>query len=123
MRIDYNHPIYIVRKICYMSQKTQNSPEIVIEDEQQQKKPRKWNVVFLNDDFTPMDFVVDVLMVIFNHTQDNAINIMLTVHHKGRAIAGTYSWEIAEAKSDKVMRLAAQNEFPLQVVIEPLEGK
>ncbi|MFV0321115.1 MAG: ATP-dependent Clp protease adaptor ClpS [Alphaproteobacteria bacterium] len=106
-----------------MSQKTQNSPEIVIENEQQQKKPRKWNVIFFNDDFTPMDFVVDVLMIIFHHTQDSAINIMLAVHHQGRAIAGTYTWEIAEAKSDKVMGLAAQNEYPLQVVIEPLEGK
>lgn len=106
-----------------MSQKTQNSPEIVIENEKQQEKPRKWNVVFLNDDFTPMDFVVDVLIYIFNHTQESAISIMLTVHHKGRAVAGTYSWEIAEAKSDKVMQLAAQNEYPLQVVIEPLEGK
>lgn len=123
MRIRYNQLIYIVRKIFYMSQKTQNSPEIVIENEKQQEKPRKWNVVFLNDDFTPMDFVVDVLIYIFNHTQESAISIMLTVHHKGRAVAGTYSWEIAEAKSDKVMQLAAQNEYPLQVVIEPLEGK
>ncbi len=106
-----------------MSHKSQNSPEIVLEEQKEKKKPRKWNVIFLNDDFTPMDFVVDVLMYIFNHSEETAMAVMLAVHHQGRAIAGTYSWEIAETKTDKVLRLATQNEYPLQVVIEPLEGK
>ncbi|MFV0430982.1 MAG: ATP-dependent Clp protease adaptor ClpS [Alphaproteobacteria bacterium] len=102
-----------------MTARTQKSPDTIVERERQDEKPKKWKVVFLNDDFTPMEFVVNVLTSIFHHTQENAIAIMLEVHHKGRAIVGAYSWEVAETKVDKVLYLAAQKEYPLQAVIEP----
>ncbi len=95
--------------------------QLGIENKQEVKKPRRWHVLLLNDDFTPMDFVVDILVHIFNHTEETASIIMLKVHNEGKAIAGTYIWEIAETKADYVMQLAIQNEYPLQVAIEPAE--
>ncbi len=93
-----------------------------IENKQQVKKPSRWHVILLNDDFTPMDFVTRILIHIFGHTEEEATMIMLKVHHEGQAIAGTYVWEVAETKADKVMLLSEQNEYPLQVITEPAEG-
>ncbi len=103
-----------------MSNVTENCSDI--ENKQKLKKPRRWHVILLNDDFTPMDFVTDILIHIFGHAEEMATAIMLTVHSKGQCIAGTYSWEVAETKADKVMQLAMQNEYPLQVITEPAEG-
>ncbi len=99
---------------------TQNQSDI--EAAQQTQKPRLWHVVLLNDDFTPMDFVVEILVRIFHHTEETAHMIMLKVHNEGRGIAGTYIWEIAETKADNVLQLATQNEYPLYVTLEPAEG-
>ncbi len=103
-----------------MGSQIQYSEEI--KDEQQIKKPRRWHVILLNDDFTPMDFVVDLLTYVFGHTEETATAIMLAVHNQGRAVAGTYSWEVAETKADQAMQLAITNEYPLQILTEPAEG-
>lgn len=83
------------------------------------KKPRLFRVMLLNDDYTPMDFVVMVLMRYFHKSAEDAITIMLSVHHKGRGVAGVYPRDIAETKVHEVAEHARKEEFPLVVVMEP----
>lgn len=86
-------------------------------DEQIDEPPR-YNVVLLNDDYTPMDFVIDVLCRFFNMDSEKATDIMLTIHYKGKARCGTYTADIAETKVDQVIRYAIENEHPLQCSME-----
>ena len=82
------------------------------------KKPSLFKVILLNDDFTPMDFVVYVLKSFFNKTDDEAHDIMLCVHKDGAGVAGIYSFEVAEMKSAQVNMFAKDNQHPLKSVIE-----
>ncbi len=82
------------------------------------KEPSMFKVVLLNDDYTSMEFVVDILVKIFHHDSDNAFNIMLDIHKNGKGICGIYTKEIAETKVMQVTHLATQNEFPLRANIE-----
>lgn len=82
------------------------------------EEPGLYKVIFLNDDLTPMDFVVDLLQKIFKHTVDTAQQIMLTVHTDGSAVVGIYAYEIAEQKGVEATMLARSAGFPLQVKIE-----
>ena len=90
-------------------------------DKQDQKiePPRKFKVVFYNDDFTPMEFVVQVLQQIFHHPEDSATAIMLNVHNKGRGVAGVFSREIAETKAHMANETARGYGHPLHVEFEP----
>jgi ATP-dependent Clp protease adaptor protein ClpS len=81
-------------------------------------EPKRWKVILLNDDSTPMEFVMGVLTEIFKHTQDTAREIMLQVHEEGSGIAGVYSFEIAEAKAVEATNLARTNNHPLQLKLE-----
>lgn len=81
-------------------------------------EPKRWKVIFLNDDNTPMEFVVNLLMEIFKHTENSAHDIMLQVHEQGSGIAGVYSFEIAEAKAVESTNLARGNGYPLQIKLE-----
>jgi ATP-dependent Clp protease adaptor protein ClpS len=81
-------------------------------------EPKRWKVILLNDDSTPMEFVIGVLTEIFKHTQDTARDIMLDVHETGSGIAGVYSFEIAEAKAVEATNLARTNGHPLQIKLE-----
>jgi ATP-dependent Clp protease adaptor protein ClpS len=81
-------------------------------------EPKRWKVILLNDDSTPMDFVMAVLMEIFKHTTETAHDIMLQVHETGSGIAGIYSFEIAEAKAVEATNLARTNGHPLQIKLE-----
>ena len=81
-------------------------------------EPKRWKVIFLNDDSTPMEFVVAILVEIFKHSQDSAKDIMLQVHEQGSGIAGVYSFEIAEAKAVEATNLARTNGHPLQIKLE-----
>lgn len=83
--------------------------------------PGKYNVIMLNDDSTPMDFVINVLTGIFSHTADSAKVVMLEVHEKGRSIAGNYSYEVAEQKCIETITDARRNAFPLDVTIEKVD--
>lgn len=82
------------------------------------KKPSMYNVLLLNDDYTPMEFVVIVLESIFNKKQEDATQIMLHVHKKGVGICGTFTYEVAETKCKAVMDIAKKNEHPLQCAME-----
>ncbi|MEP6827039.1 MAG: ATP-dependent Clp protease adapter ClpS, partial [Aestuariivirga sp.] len=85
----------------------------------QTKKPTPYKVLLLNDDYTPMEFVVYVLESVFNKGSDDAYTIMMHVHTKGVGVCGVYTFEVAETKMTQVMDLAKENSHPLQCTIEP----
>jgi ATP-dependent Clp protease adaptor protein ClpS len=97
-----------------------STTEIQIDEKIKQKiqEPKRWKVLLLNDETTPMDFVVGILTDIFKHTQETAKGITIEVHNTGSGIAGVYSFEIAEAKAVESTQLARSNGFPLQVKME-----
>lgn len=82
------------------------------------KEPSRYKVIFLNDDATPMEWVIEVLTSIFKHTQDSAEKITLTIHNEGSAIVGSYSHEIAEQKSIEATAASRNHGFPLQIRTE-----
>ena len=82
------------------------------------KRPPLYKVIIVNDDFTPMEFVVHILELFFSIDRENATRIMLEVHTKGKGICGLFTHEIAETKVNQTMDLAQKNEHPLQCTIE-----
>lgn len=80
--------------------------------------PKLWKVIFLNDDHTPMEFVIELLMGIFKHNESTAKQLTLEIHNEGAAIAGVYTFEIAEHKGVEATKLAQDNGFPLQIRVE-----
>lgn len=92
----------------------QISPETSIEV----KEPPLYKVLLLNDDYTTMEFVVEVLMYVFHKTSEEATRIMLSVHRVGVGVCGLYPFEVAETKVDTVESLARENGFPLKCVME-----
>lgn len=85
---------------------------------EQVKRPSMYQVLLLNDDFTPMEFVVSILQKCFGKTAEEAHAIMLKVHHQGSAVCGIYTYEVAETKIAQVMELARLAQHPLQCTIE-----
>jgi ATP-dependent Clp protease adaptor protein ClpS len=85
------------------------------------QRPPLYKVLLLNDDYTPMEFVVHVLERFFGITHSQAVEIMLTVHKKGVAVVGVFSYEIAETKVAQVMDFARRNQHPLQCTMEKEE--
>lgn len=84
----------------------------------QVKPPKMWKVVFLNDDKTPMDLVISLLMKIFKHDQKSAEEITLEIHNTGSAVAGVYPYEIAEHRSVEATNIARANGAPLKIRVE-----
>jgi len=82
------------------------------------KKPALYKCILLNDDYTPMEFVVEILKHVFHKENAEATRIMLHVHQNGMGVAGVYPYEIAETKIRTVEELARENQFPLKCVIE-----
>jgi len=82
------------------------------------KEPEKFKVILLNDHYTTMEFVVEILMVIFHKGIVDANRIMLDVHRKGRGVVGVYTWDIAVTKAEQVHSAAKANEFPLRCIVE-----
>ncbi len=99
-------------------EQTGNQEAVKEEVKNKCQKPSMYNVVLLNDDYTPMDFVIEVLRKFFNMDFDQATDIMLTIHYKGKALCGTYSAEVAETKVDQVIRFATANQHPLKCAME-----
>jgi ATP-dependent Clp protease adaptor protein ClpS len=93
---------------------------ILYENELKNKiqKPRKFKVVLLNDNYTTMDFVIEVVMTVFGKSFNEASKIMIDVHKKGKGIVGTYSYDIALTKVREVENLARKNNFPLKAKVE-----
>ncbi len=82
------------------------------------KRPPLYRVVLINDDFTPMEFVVDILETIFNMERTRATQVMLEVHTKGKGVCGVFNYEIAETKVAQVMGIAKQHQHPLLCTME-----
>jgi ATP-dependent Clp protease adaptor protein ClpS len=92
--------------------------DLELYDEIKIKYPKKYKVFLLNDDYTSMDFVVDILMRIFHKDYAQAEKIMLDIHKKERGLCGVYTHEIAETKVMQVHKEATENGFPLKAIIE-----
>lgn len=81
-------------------------------------RPQMYKVLLLNDDYTSMEFVISILMDIFNKNEKDAYDVMMKVHQEGKGICGVYPYEIAETKVSQVIRLAKKSEFPLKAIME-----
>lgn len=91
---------------------------LAVKPKSKTQRPPMYKVLMLNDDFTPMEFVVHVLERLFGMTHAQSIEIMLTVHRKGVAVVGVFSHEVAETKVAQVMDLARRQQHPLQCTME-----
>lgn len=81
-------------------------------------EPSKYKVVLYNDDKTPMEFVIAMLMKVFRHSEEAAVNLTMKVHNEGHAVAGIYSYEVAEQKGIEGTNLARQHGYPLIIKVE-----
>ncbi|CAN5925420.1 hypothetical protein BH11MYX4_BH11MYX4_30420 [soil metagenome] len=93
--------------------------DVDLEDKPISATPRRYKVLFHNDDYATMEFVVEVLKRFFHKTDTEAVHIMLTVHKSGAAVAGVYTRDVAETKSTQVMDYARENGMPLLLTTEP----
>jgi ATP-dependent Clp protease adaptor protein ClpS len=91
---------------------------VVIKPKMKTKKPSMYKVIMLNDDYTPMEFVVHVLERFFSKNREEATKIMLHVHQRGVGVCGTFTYEVAETKVTQVMDFARQHQHPLQCTVE-----
>jgi ATP-dependent Clp protease adaptor protein ClpS len=93
-------------------------PEDEVKDEQEIREPKLYRVILHNDDYTTMDFVIEILISVFHKPAAEAIRIMLDVHKKGKGICGVYHYDIAATKVAQVHQLAQTREFPLKCSLE-----
>jgi ATP-dependent Clp protease adaptor protein ClpS len=91
---------------------------LLVEPEVKTKRPPYFKVVLLNDDYTPMDFVVFILKGIFRRSHEDAVSIMLEIHQKGEGICGVYTRDIAETKAEEAIVASRREEYPLQCRVE-----
>ena len=128
-----NHPDFDYKKACFdaynrwLQAYCSHAPDRIVgmgqigiatKTQIKPKKPSQYKVLLLNDDYTPMEFVVHVLERFFQKNREEATRIMLHVHRRGVGVCGTFTYEIAETKVTQVMDLARQNQHPLQCTIE-----
>ena len=92
--------------------------EVVTKTRTKTQRPSLYKVLLLNDDYTPMEFVVTVLQRFFNKNHEDAVRIMLHVHHTGVGVCGVYTFEVAETKVAQVIEFARQHQHPLQCMME-----
>lgn len=106
-----------------MSSKTQDESDVaVLEGDVEVEDPPRYAVILHNDDYSTMEFVIEVLEKFFHKEKQEAIQIMLKVHQQGKGVAGIFSLEIAETKVMQVTQYAQSNQFPLKCTIEPVES-
>jgi ATP-dependent Clp protease adaptor protein ClpS len=94
------------------------SDDILVKPREKTKRPSMYKVLLLNDDYTPMEFVIHVLTQFFGKGHDDATRIMLQVHQKGVGVCGVFSYDVAETKATQVVDFARKNQHPLQCTIE-----
>jgi ATP-dependent Clp protease adaptor protein ClpS len=94
------------------------SPDTIQSDRSETREPSMYKVILHNDDYTTMEFVVEILMMVFGKTLEKATEIMLNVHHNGQGICGLYTREIAETKVETVHHMAGNRGFPLKSTME-----
>ena len=120
---------WLIKKECLIRMGAENSSEkereyehgTLTKKETAIKRPSLYRVVLLNDDFTPMDFVIQILQNIFNKSYEDAQKIMLHVHNHGIGVCGIYTYEVAETKVSLVLDSAKRHEHPLQCSMEKVE--
>ncbi|MDD2292183.1 MAG: ATP-dependent Clp protease adaptor ClpS [Aliarcobacter sp.] len=95
-----------------------NEIEIELDDDIDLQEPKKYKVFLLNDDFSTMDFVIDVLVRVFRKSVEEATTIMMNIHNKGKELCGTYTYEIATTKVAQVKSMAREKGFPLKAIME-----
>jgi ATP-dependent Clp protease adaptor protein ClpS len=95
-----------------------NEIEIELDDDLDLQEPKKYKVFLLNDDYSTMDFVIDILVKVFRKNVDESANIMLNIHNNGREVCGVYTHEIAATKVGQVKTMAREQGFPLKAVME-----
>ena len=95
-----------------------NELEIELDSDLEVSEPKKYKVFLLNDDYSTMDFVIDILTKVFRKNVDQATQIMLNIHNNGKAICGIYTHEIASTKVTQVKTLAREKGFPLKALME-----
>tara|TARA_Y100001949_G_scaffold63936_1_gene54139 strand:- start:1344 stop:1748 length:405 start_codon:yes stop_codon:yes gene_type:complete len=100
------------------SQNNELQRGLLLDSQPKTKKPSMYNVLLLNDDYTPMEFVIMVLEKVFNKKEEEATQIMIHVHKNGIGVCGTFTYEVAESKCKSVMDIAKKNEHPLQSAME-----
>lgn len=115
-------------KLQQMQQQQQKNTNIdllekdpIAEKKNKIKKPRLYKVIYLNDDYTTVNFVVDTLIKFFNKSFEEAISLAMNIHNKGTGVAGIYTLDVAETKANLTMDLARKNGFPLLLILEPEE--
>tara|TARA_B100000212_G_C27234342_1_gene473029 strand:+ start:392 stop:718 length:327 start_codon:yes stop_codon:yes gene_type:complete len=91
---------------------------VITKEKPEVKKPNMYAVVLINDDYTPMEFVIYVLQTIFKKSYEEAKKIMLTVHNEGKGICGVYSLDIAETKANQVIEFSRVNQHPLECKVQ-----
>ena len=92
--------------------------EVQSDTEEEVKEPPMYRVLLINDDYTTMEFVVEIIIHVFNRTIEDATRIMLKVHKQGSGVCGVYTYEVAETKVDTVHSLAREHGFPLKCTME-----
>jgi ATP-dependent Clp protease adaptor protein ClpS len=92
--------------------------ELVHKRREKLKEPEEYRVILLNDNFTTMEFVVEVVMIVFHKKREDATRIMLDVHQKGKGTVGVYPYDLAQTKANQVHSLAQQYEYPLKCIVE-----
>ena len=98
-----------------------DGPLVLDREDERVKPPPRYAVYLMNDDYTPMEFVVAVLQLLFNKSVDESVAIMLKVHHEGRGVCGVYTQDIAHTRVDQVMAFATKHKHPLRCVAEPVD--
>ena len=96
----------------------EDDASVITKTKPKTKKPNMYQVLLLNDDYTPMEFVIYILERFFNKSKEEATTIMLHVHKKGVGVCGVFSYEVAESKVSQVMDFCLKNEQPLQCILE-----
>lgn len=96
---------------------TNDKVDVTVKEKDRVAYPSMYDVIFLNDDYTPMDFVIHILMSMFGHDEVTAENVTHRIHDNGQGVAGSYFLEIAEQKASEATLMSRQNEFPLQIKV------